>query len=330
MFWKGKKVLVTGAGGFIGSHLVEHLVKVGADVTCFVRYNSRNDLGLLEILPAQITKNIRLVCADLKDEDAIYRPIKNQQIIFHLGALISIPYSYLNPRDFVQTNVLGTLNILMAALKNKKLEKVIQVSSSEVYGTALKVPIDEKHPLQPQSPYSASKIAADKIALSFYLTYGLPVSIIRPFNTYGPRQSGRAVIPAIMTQLLKNKRVKIGNLKPIRDFMYISDSVAGFLAVAESSKSIGEEINIGCGQGISIGDLAKKITVISGKKIRLVKEMIRVRPEKSEVFRLICDNSKAKFLLNWQPIVSLDNGLKLTLDWVRSNLSFYKSNIYNI
>lgn len=330
MKWKGKKILVTGAGGFIGSHFVEKLVEMGAETTGFVRYNSRNNFGLLELLPKKTVKSIKIVAGDLKDENAVQKAVRGQEFIFHLGALISIPYSYTNPRDFVQTNIVGTLNILMAALNNNKLEKIIHVSSSEVYGTAIEVPIDERHPLQAQSPYSATKIGADKLAMSFHLSFGLPISIIRPFNTYGPRQSARAVIPTILIQLLKNNKIRIGNLEPIRDFLYISDTLQGFISIAESDKSIGEEINIGSGSGIAISDLIKKIQQITKKEVRIVVDQTRLRPPNSEVLKLICDNSKAKNLLQWQPQVSLNEGLKLTIEWIRNNLTFYKTNIYNI
>jgi NAD dependent epimerase/dehydratase len=306
------------------------LVELGADTTCFVRYNSRNDLGLLERLPGKVAKNIRIVSGDLKDEDAVRKVVNGQNLIFHLGALISIPHSYNSPRDYVQTNILGTLNILTAALDNSKLEKLIQVSSSEVYGTAVKVPIDERHPLQSQSPYSATKIGADKLAISFYLSFGLPVSIIRPFNTYGPGQSARAVIPTVVTQLLKNQKIKIGNLKPIRDFLYVSDTVQGFVSLAASDKAVGEEINVGSGVGVSIKDLVAKISRVTGLKPVLMVEKKRIRPSKSEVFKLICDNSKAKKILSWQPKVSLERGLSLTVEWIKDNQDFYKTASYQM
>lgn len=331
MRWKGKKILITGAGGFIGSHLVERLVEEGAKTTCFVRYNSRNNFGLLELLPKKTVKSIKIVAGDLKDEGAVQKAVKGQEIVFHLGALISIPYSYNNPRDFVQTNIIGTLNILTAALNSKKIEKIIQASSSEVYGTAIRVPIDEGHPLQAQSPYSATKIAADKLATSFHLSFGLPVSIIRPFNTYGPRQSARAIIPTIITQLFKKKNsVRVGNLDPVRDFLYISDTIQGFITAGESDKSIGQEINIGSGEGISIRGLIKKIEQISRRGVKIIVEKTRKRPLNSEVFKLICDNSRAKKLLRWQPQVSFDKGLESTIDWIKNNPAFYKAGIYNI
>ncbi len=329
MNWKGRKVLVTGAGGFVGSYLVEKLVEMGVETTCFVRYNSRNSFGLLELLPDKVARNIKIVPGDLKDEDAVKKVVKSQELVFHLGALISIPYSYSNPRDFVQTNILGTLNILTAALDNKSLERLIIASSSEVYGSAIKVPINESHPLQAQSPYSATKIGADKLATSFFLTFGLPISIIRPFNTFGPRQSARAVTPAIITQLLKNNEIKIGNLEPVRDFLYISDTVRGFISIAESKQSIGEEINVGSGTGISIKDLIRKISQITNRSPKIVVDKARLRPEKSEVLKLVCDNSKAKKLLGWQPQVFLDEGLRLTIEWIKSNPEFYKADIYN-
>ena len=329
MNWKGKKVLVTGAGGFIGSHLTERLVELGAQVRAFVRYNSRNDWALIESLPLDIRNELEVVAGDLKDSGAVRNAVRDTEIVFHLGALIAIPYSYINPGDVVQTNVIGSLNILNAS-KEYGVEKVIHTSTSEVYGTALYVPIDEKHPLQAQSPYAASKIGADKLAESFHLSYNLPVAIIRPFNTYGPRQSARAVIPTIITQALSKGEVRLGATHPTRDFNYMEDTVEGFIKVAESPKSVGEVINIGSGQEISIGDLADKIVSLIDRDVEIVSDTARFRPEKSEVNRLLADNSKAKELLQWEPKISIDEGLSKTIEWIFEHINVYKVDIYNV
>ena len=323
-----KRVLVTGAGGFIGSHLAEHLVDLGANVKAFVRYNSRNDWGLLELLPKENLEQIEVTMGDLKDADAVRQAVKGIDIIFHLGSLIAIPYSYIHPRETIETNVLGALNVLMAA-KEKGIEKLIHTSTSEVYGTAKYVPIDEKHPLQGQSPYSASKIGADKIAESFYCAFDLPVAIIRPFNTYGPRQSARAVIPTIITQALTKGKIFLGSMYPSRDYTYVKDVVEGFIKVAESPKSVGEVINIGSNFEILIGDLANKIISLVGKNAEIITDPTRVRPQDSEVKRLWCDNTKAKRLLGWEPKTSLDEGLKRTIEWIPDNINLYKPELYN-
>jgi dTDP-glucose 4,6-dehydratase len=329
MDWKDKKVMVTGAGGFIGSHLVERLVELGAKVRAFVRYNSRNDRGLLEILPEYAQKQIEVIAGDLRDSGSVRVAVKGVQIVFHLGASIAIPYSYVNPRDAIETNVIGTLNVLNA-VKDYEVEKMIQTSSSEVYGTALYCPIDEKHPLQAQSPYAASKIASDKLAESFHLSYDLPVATIRPFNTYGPRQSARAVIPAIITQVLSFDSVSLGSLYPTRDFIYVEDTVDGFIKMAESPLTIGEVINVGTGIEISIGDLADKIISIIGKEAEVVSEANRIRPSASEIKRLVADNTKARKLMGWEPKISLDEGLNRTIRWVSKFLDRYKVDIYNV
>jgi NAD dependent epimerase/dehydratase len=321
--WSGKKVLVTGAGGFIGSHLIERLIDLGADVKGFARYNSRNDWGLLEIIPPQKLDSLQIVSGDLQDFDAVFSAVRDVDVIFHLGSLISIPYSYIRPRDTIENNILSTLNILTAA-RDLGVEKVVHTSSSEVYGTALYVPIDEKHPLQGQSPYSASKIGADKIAESFYCSFDLPVATIRPFNTYGPRQSARAIIPTIITQAIEQEKIKLGSLFPTRDYTFVKDTVNGFISTAESKSSIGEVINIGSNFEISMGDLAQRISSLLNKDIEIVQDSSRVRPLKSEVKRLWCDNAKAKRLLGWEPQVSLDEGLKETIDWISENKKMIK------
>ena len=321
--WSRKKVLVTGAGGFIGSHLIERLIDLGADVKGFVRYNSRNDWGLLEIIPPQKRDSLEIVSGDLQDYDAVYSAAKDVDVIFHLGSLISIPYSYNRPRDTIENNVLSTLNILTAA-RDLGVEKVVHTSSSEVYGTALYVPIDEKHPLQGQSPYSASKIGADKIAESFFCSFDLPVATIRPFNTYGPRQSARAIIPTIITQAIEQETIKLGSLFPTRDYTYVKDTVNGFIRMAESKSSIGEVINIGSNFEISMGDLAQRISSLLNKDINIMQDSSRVRPIKSEVKRLWCDNTKAKRLLDWEPQVTLDEGLMETIEWISENKKLIK------
>ncbi len=324
------KVLVTGADGFIGSHLVEELVQNGYSVKAFVQYNFRNQWGWLENLSAQHLACIEIFSADLRDPFAVQRAVRGCSRIFHLGALIAIPYSYMAPQDYIQTNVLGTLNILQASLE-EKVDQVIHTSTSETYGTAIYAPINETHPLQGQSPYSASKIGADKLAESYFLSFGLPVTTIRPFNTYGPRQSARAIIPTIITQIFSDqKTIKLGALDPVRDMNFVTDTVNGFMKAAKTSDSIGETINIGSGKGVTIGEIAEMILKITNSEKSIEKDNIRLRPQKSEVMKLICDNSKAKKLLDWEPTISLENGLKSTVNWFKDHLSFYKSNIYNL
>ena len=328
MNWNKKSVLVTGAGGFIGSHLTEHLVELDTTVKAFVRYNSRNDWGLLELLPKHTLDKIEVIMGDLRDIDAIRHAAEEVDVIFHLGSLIAIPYSYIHPRETIETNILGALNVLTAAKENS-IEKIVHTSTSEVYGTARYVPIDEDHPLQGQSPYSASKIGADKIAESFYRSFDLPIAIIRPFNTYGPRQSARAVIPTIITQALTKEKIFLGSLHPTRDYTYVKDVTEAFIKVAESPKSVGEVINIGSNSEISIGDLANKIISLTGKNAKIVTDSPRIRPPKSEVERLWCDNTKAMELLKWEPKTSLDEGLKKTIEWISDNINLYKPELYN-
>jgi len=329
MDWKKKRVLVTGAGGFIASHLVERLVAEGAQVRAFVRYNARGDVGLLRFIPPEVFSQLEVIAGDLRDTEALRTAAYGVDTIFHLGALIAIPYSYVHPREVVETNVMGTLNVLMAA-RDMGVRRVIHTSTSEVYGTAQYTPIDEKHPLQGQSPYAASKIGADKIVESFYRSFDLPVVTLRPFNTYGPRQSARAVIPTIISQALSGEVIRLGSLTPVRDLNYVSDTVAGFIQVAENPRAIGEVINVGSGKAVSIGDLAEKILAIVGGKKQIVTEDSRVRPEASEVMELLCDHGKAKTLLGWQPQVSLEAGLEQTVRYIKDNLSCYKPEIYNV
>lgn len=294
----------------------------------FVRYNSRNDWGMLELLPNEVLNNIQVIGGDLRDSDAIRKVAENVNTIFHLGSLISIPYSYVHPRETIETNVMGTLNVLKAAMENE-VDKIVHTSTSEVYGTADYVPIDENHPLKGQSPYSASKIGADKIAESYYLSFNLPVATIRPFNTYGPRQSLRAVIPTIISQVLSSDSISLGSLHPTRDYTFVNDTVLGFIKIAESSKSIGEVINVGSNFEISIGNLVQKIVSIIGKEVLITQEKERLRPSSSEVERLWCDNSKARKLLNWSPEISLEHGLTKTIEWISENMDLHKSEIYN-
>ena len=329
MKWKGKRVLITGAAGFISSHLTEKLVRLGATVTPFVRYNSRGDNGSLKFLPTEVLSNLRIEMGDIKDPCAIQNIVKNQEIIFHLAALIGIPYSYVHPIDYIQTNVLGTSYLLQASLA-ENIEKFVQTSTSEVYGTARYVPIDEEHPLQGQSPYSATKIAADQIAESFFRSFQLPVAIIRPFNTYGPRQPARAVIPAIVMQALIYDEIKLGSLTPTRDLTYVSDTVEGFIKVAETPESVGQVINIGSSMEISIEALVARIFDIIGKHPEIVTEPVRLRPGLSEVERLMADTKKAKNLLNWSSRISLNEGLKKTVTWIKQNPSFYGVDLYHI
>lgn len=330
MRWQGTSVLVTGAGGFVGSHLTERLVEHGARVRAFVRYNSRNDRGLLEALPEQKLAEVEVIAGDLRDVDAVRRAAQGSVVIFHLGSLVAIPYSYVHPRETIETNLMGALNVMSAA-RESGAERVIHTSTSEVYGTARYVPIDEKHPLQGQSPYSASKIGADMVAESFHRSFGVPVTIVRPFNTFGPRQSARAVIPTIITQALApGSQIVLGSLHPTRDYTYVDDLVDAFLKAAESPSSIGETINIGSNFEISVGDIATNVLSIVGASKQIVQDERRVRPPKSEVERLWCDNSKAKRLLGWEPRTGFEEGLRKTVEWISANMELYKVDLYNM
>jgi dTDP-glucose 4,6-dehydratase len=328
-FWSGKQTLVTGAGGFIASHLVEALVERGALIRAFVRYNSRGDPGLLSMLSPEVFEQLEIVAGDLRDLPALISAMQNVEIVFHLGALIAIPYSYLHPVEVVESNVLGTLNVLLAGRENG-VTRIVHTSTSEVYGTAIRVPIDETHPLQGQSPYSASKIGADKLAESFYCAYDLPIVTMRPFNTYGPRQSARAVIPTIITQALTQDVIYLGNLETRRDLTYVSDTVEGFLRVAETSGVEGSTFNLGVGNDIRIGELAEEIISLIGNPIQVKVDPARLRPEKSEVMRLLADNSLAKERLGWTPRINIREGLSRTIDWVSEHLDLYRPQIYRI
>lgn len=327
--WQEKQVLVTGGGGFIGSHLVERLVSLGTRVRAFVRYTSRPQAGFLDTLSSDVRSSIEIVRGDLRDYNAVFQATQGFSVVFHLGALIGIPYSYVHPRETIDTNIIGTLNVLMAA-RESGAERIIHTSSSEVYGTARYTPIDESHPLQGQSPYSASKIGADKIAESFFDSYGLPVVTLRPFNTYGPRQSARAVIPTIITQALTRETIILGSLAPRRDFTYVTDTVEAFIKAAECQTTIGRTINLGTSTEISVGDLVEKIGEILGKKLEVRQDAVRRRPVASEVEQLISDNRLARDLLEWQPQVTLDEGLRFTIEWISRNLSLYQVGHYEI
>lgn len=329
MNWNGVKVLVTGAGGFIASHLVERLVSEGAQVRAFVRYNSRNDVGMLRLIPADVFSQLEIVHGDLRDVEALRDAVKGMDTVFHLGALIAIPYSYVHPREVFDVNVMGTMNVMMAA-RDFGVRRVVHTSTSEVYGTAQYVPIDEAHPLQGQSPYSASKIGADKIAESFYRSFEVPVVTLRPFNTYGPRQSARAVIPTIITQALTRDEVKLGSLEPSRDFTFVKDTASGFLKVAEAEGVLGEEVNLGNDNTIRIGDLANKIFEIIGRNPKVIADPQRIRPGKSEVMKLWASNEKARRMIGWEPRVSLDEGLRATIEWISAHLNHYRPDEYTV
>lgn len=325
-----KKVLVTGADGFIGSHLTEELVKKGYEVKAFAYYNSFNTWGWLDTLPDDIMKNVDVFTGDIRDPNGVRTAMKGVDEVFHLAALIAIPFSYHSPDSYVDTNIKGTLNVLQAA-RELETQKILVTSTSEVYGTAMYVPIDEKHPYQGQSPYSATKIGADRLSESFYRSFNLPVSIVRPFNTFGPRQSARAVIPTIISQLLAGKEeIKLGALSPTRDFNYVKDTAAGFIAIAESDKTIGEEINIATQQEISIGELAEEIISQINPRAKIICDEQRLRPEKSEVNRLLGSNAKIKELTDWEQKYSFREGIAETIEWMRSNMNAYKSDIYNV
>lgn len=322
------KVLVTGAGGFIGSHLTEYLAASGFEVRAFVRYNSNNRWGWLDTLP--IKRDIEVITGDIRDYDSVYNAVKGCKVVFHLAALIGIPYSYISPLAYIKTNVEGAYNILQST-KESGVEQILMTSTSETYGTAQYIPIDEKHPLVGQSPYSATKIAADQLAISYYRSFGLPVKIVRPFNTYGPRQSARAVIPTIVTQILSGcQTLQLGNLTPTRDLTYVKDTVAGFIKIFESQELFGEVTNIGMNQEISIGDLAKSIMEIMNLSKPINLEEQRIRPEDSEVEHLRCDNTKITTKTPWRPRYELIQGLTETINWIKENLSFYKAEIYNV
>ena len=322
------KVLVTGAAGFIGSHLTELLVEKGFDVKAFVRYNSKNNWGWLE--SSSVKENIEVVTGDIRDYDSVHSALKGCNVVMHLAALIGIPYSYVSPKAYIETNITGTYNILQAS-KELGLENILVTSTSETYGTAQYVPIDENHPMVGQSPYSATKIAADQIAISYYRSFELPVKLVRPFNTYGPRQSARAIIPTVISQILSGKKeLKLGNLTPTRDLTFAKDTANGFLEICKSEKLYGEITNIGMNEEISIGDLVYKIAGLIGSDVSIITDDERIRPANSEVERLMCSNEKITTNTDWKPNYNLDEGLQETINWLKHNMQYYKPEIYNV
>jgi len=329
-FWSGKKVLVTGAGGFIGSHLTEALCSAGAQVRAMIRYNSRSDWGCLEELSGEHRSQLEVIASDIADPFAVDAAVEGCDTVFHLAALIGIPYSYVAPESYVRTNITGTLNVLQAA-RRYGTRRVIQTSTSETYGTAQYTPIDELHPLVGQSPYSASKIGADQMALSFFRSFETPVVVLRPFNTFGPRQSARAVIPTIISQLASSGSLTLGSLDPVRDFLYVKDTARGFMAAAEAGKQAeGEVINVGTGQSVTIGETAAMIGELMGVETGIKLHAERIRPAKSEVMELVCNADKAKRLMDWSSQISFKNGLQETIDYIVANLHRFKPEVYNV
>lgn len=328
MSLRGKKVLVTGAGGFIGSHLVERLLTDGAEVRAFIRYTTRPDLGNLEQLPAQQRRAIEVMRGDLRDPEAVRKAVTGVDTVLHLGALIAIPYSYVNPREVFDVNITGTLNVLAAA-RDAGVRRIVHTSTSEVFGTARYTPIDEAHPMQGQSPYSASKIGADRLAESFFRSFDVPVVTLRPFNTFGPRQSARAIIPTIISQVLTQPELKLGSLTPTRDFTYVTDTADGFVRAA-TADVVGEELNLGTGTAVSIGELVELVFKIVGKRLPVVTDEQRVRPAKSEVLTLLAANGKSKARMGWEPRVTLEQGLAHTISWVKENLNAFRPSEYTV
>lgn len=330
MAYAGKQALVTGAGGFVGSHLVEELVNAGARVTALVHYNARSDLGNLAHVDLALRNQIEVVFGDVRDPFMVQKVVKSQDVVFHLAALIGIPYSYHAPQSYVETNVHGTLNVVQAALE-AGVGRVVHTSTSEVYGTAQYVPIDEKHPLHPQSPYAASKVGADSMAQSYFLSFGLPVATIRPFNTFGPRQSARAVIPTILSQLVtKQKTLRIGSLSPVRDFTFVKDLVRAFLLIGEDEKAVGTVTNIGTGAGVTIQEIVDTCCEITAVRPQIEVDDARVRPQQSEVERLVCNNAEAAGMLHWKPQHSLEQGLRATLEFIEAHADIYQPRRYTI
>lgn len=327
MNWHGKRVFITGAGGFIGSHLTETLLRRGAQITALIHYNSRDHHGWLEDLSRQNHANLHVMLGDIRDSNTMRKLVAGHDMIFHLAALIGIPYSYMAPAAYVETNIKGTLNVLQAGLE-AQVEKIVHTSTSEVYGTALYTPIDEGHPLQGQSPYSASKIGADKLVESYCRSFSLPAITVRPFNTYGPRQSARAVIPTIISQVLKGPEVRLGSLGPIRDMSFVDDTVMGFIAAAETDNLFGETINLGTGKGVTIQEIVDAVASILKSEIRIIVEKERTRPENSEVLKLLSCADKARRLMNWEARTSLQDGLAKTIAWIADNLKKYKTKTF--
>jgi NAD dependent epimerase/dehydratase len=328
-FFDGKRVLVTGAGGFIGSHLTEELVRAGATVRAFIHYNSRNDWGNIELLDAEVRDQLEVVAGEVQDPFSVRNAVAGQDVVLHLAALIGIPYSYVAPGSYVDTNVTGTLNVL-EAVRHGDVQRMVHTSTSETYGTAQYTPIDEAHPLQGQSPYSASKIGADKLAESYWRSFETPVATLRPFNTFGPRQSLRAVIPTIVGQALSGDTIRLGSLTPVRDFTFVKDTAAAFMAVAASEAALGQTLNAGNGKGITIGELAELILDILGSDAKVVADEQRVRPDASEVFELLADATRIRELTGWAPRTGLREGLEQTVAYVRERLAYLKPHIYTV
>jgi NAD dependent epimerase/dehydratase len=327
--WGGRGVLVTGGGGFIGSHLAEALVRAGASVRAFVRYTSRGDHGWLEAADPDVVRELEIFRGDLANPEAVAGAVAGRDVVFHLGALIPIPYSYRHPREFVTANVTGTLNVLEAARRGE-VQRIVHTSTSEVYGTAQEIPINEEHRLHPQSPYAATKVAADQLALSYQRSFATPVAVVRPFNTYGPRQSARAVIPTIVTQALSRETIELGATDTTRDFLYVEDTIAGMMRCGSADGVEGEVINLGTGVEVSIAELVQRVLTVLQRDVPVSFDDDRIRPPDSEVERLVADVAKAKALLGWTPETDLDEGLQLTIDWLTGSLSEYKPTIYNV
>jgi len=326
----GKTVVVTGAGGFIGSHVVERLVREGATVRAVLRYTSRGQRGALDLLPADVMSEVELTLGDVRDFDAVREVMRGADAMFHLAALVGIPYSYEHPQEVIDTNVVGTSNVLLAAKELGSMERVVLTSTSEVYGSALRVPMDEEHPLQAQSPYSATKIAGDALGVSFQRSFGLPVTIVRPFNAYGPRQSARAVIPTIIAQAVGGSALKLGSVATTRDFTFVEDTAEAFLKIGAAEEALGEVINAGSGREIAISEVVKKVAEITGRELDVETDAQRVRPEASEVSRLLSDSSKAERLAGWRAETSLDDGLRRTVEWIREHIDLYRPDEYAV
>ena len=327
--WAGRSILVTGAGGFIGSHLAETLVRAGASVRAFVRYTSRGDYGWLEAADPEVVRELEVFRGDLANPEAVGGAIAGREVVFHLGALSPIPYSYLHPREFVTAKVTGTLNVLEAA-RRAEVKRVVHTSTSEVYGTAQEIPITEEHRLHPQSPYAATKVAADQLALSYQRSFATPVAIVRPFNTFGPRQSARAVIPTIITQALSRETIELGATTTTRDFLYVGDTVAGMMRAGAADGIEGEVINLGTGVEVSIAEVVQRVLKLLGSDVPVSLDDDRLRPPDSEVERLVAGTEKAKALLDWAPEIDLDEGLRQTISWLTGSLGEYKPSIYNV
>ena len=325
----GKQALVTGAGGFIGSHLTEALVRAGVRVRALVHYNSRGDLGQLDLVEPEIRESVEIVRGDVRDHADVRRIVQGCDLVFHLAALIGIPYSYYAAQSYVETNILGTLNVLTAC-RDWEVGRLVQTSTSEVYGTAQYTPIDEQHPLNAQSPYAATKIGADQLARSYYASFGLPVVVVRPFNTYGPRQSARAVIPTIITQALAGGDIELGSISPVRDFLFVEDTAGGFIAAAESEGALGEVVNLGTGRGVTIGRVVELVGESLGRDLVVKARDERMRPEESEVMKLICSAEKAAAAIGWRPTVTFEEGLGRTIEWIEAHRGHYATDRYSI